>query len=267
MLFRSALKGALPDLWQAYFVNNLTQYSSNIRGGAYDPPLENLLNNLPWSIPGAVGLTGLAVCIKKRGWEALAAWLGAIGLFVFTYFSGRRYPYYALVLAVFAPLGLGMLAAWIAWLRKGRGEKGLRIAALASAFLLLLAGPFLAWHTSQNVYLTRIEKEEMPQYRFAEIIGQSGDQSLLNYGFLDGGFYFAAGVLPEGLYFCSLNIDLKEMEAYFQDSIRQGKTAYVVTRSKKLKNAGNYRLIDEASLIFEGRPWTYYLYQRVEGGA
>ncbi len=41
----------------------------------------------------------------------------------------------------------------------------------------------------------------------------------------------------------------------------------MITRSKKLKNAGNYRLIDEASLVFEGRPWTYYLYQRVEDGA
>ena len=74
-------------------------------------------------------------------------------------------------------------------------------------------------------------------------------------------------MLPEGPYFCTLNIDLSDMEAFFQDSIRQGRTAFIVTRSRKLKNAENYRLIDEASLIFEGRPWTYYLYQRVGDGA
>ncbi len=262
-----AAKGALSNLWQAYFVDNLSLYSGNIRGGVYDPPLQNLLNNLPWSVPGALGLIGLAVCAKKRGWEALAAWSGAVGLFAFTYASGRRYPYYALVLSVFAPLGLGMAAAGIEKLRKGRGEKAVRTAALASAVLLLFAGPVIAWHTSQNVYLTGIQKEEMPQYRFAEIIRQSEEQSLLNYGFLDSGFYFAAGVLPEGLYFCTLNIDLTDMEASFQDSIRQGKTAFIVTRSKKLRNAEQYQLIDEASLFFEGRPWTYYLYQRVGEGA
>lgn len=259
-----SLKGALPDLWQAYFVNNLSQYSSNIRSAPYAPPLENLLNNLPWSVPGALGLIGLALCVKKQGWEALSAWLGAVGLFVFTYLNGRRYPYYALVLAVFAPLGLGIAAAALARIRKGRVEKSVRMAALALSLLLLPAGPLIAWHASSNVYLTRIKKEDMPQYRFAEIIRQSVDQSLLNYGFLDGGFYYAAGVLPEGPYFCSLNIDLKDMEAYFQDSIRQGKTAFVITRSKKLKDSKSYRLIDESSLVFEGRPWTYYLYQRVD---
>ena len=100
------LKGALTDLWQAYFVNNLSQYSQNIKGGHYDAPLPNLLNNLPWSVPGALGLVWLAVFLKKRGWEALAAGLSAVGLFIFTYWNGRRYPYYALVMAVFAPLGL-----------------------------------------------------------------------------------------------------------------------------------------------------------------
>ena len=99
-------------------------------------------------------------------------------------------------------------------------------------------------------------------YRFAEIIRQSGDQTLLNYGFLDGGFYFAADVLPSDPYFCTLNISLKEMEKSLQDSVRQGKTAFVVTRGKKLKNSGEYELVDEADLVFEGRNWHYYLYRR-----
>ena len=257
-----ALKGALPDLWQAYFVDNLSQYSQNIKGGHYDAPLPNLLNNLPWSVPAALGLVWLTVRLKKHGWEALAAWLGAGCLFVFTYISGRRYPYYALVLAVFSPLGLAALASLAARITRNVKPGHLTAACGGLACLLLLAGPLIAYQMSSNTYLMKIQKEDMPQYRFAEIIRQSEDLTLLNYGFLDGGFYYAAGVLPADPYFCTLNIDLPEMEQSLRDSIQQGKTAFVITRSKKLKDSEQYQLVDEADLVFEGRNWHYYLYQK-----
>ena len=250
-----ALKGALPDLWQAYFVNNLSRYAQNIRGGAYDAPLPNLLNNLPWSVPGAAGLIWLLITVRKRGWAALAAWAGAAGLFLCTYASGRRYPYYALVLAVFAPLGLAAVFSLVRLPAK---------ACAAWAVLLLAAGPWIALKTSGNTYLMNVKREDMPPYRFAETIRQSGDSSLLNYGFLDGGFYFAAGTVPTERFFCTFNIDLKEMETEQRSSIDQGRTEFVVTRQRKLDRSAPYHLADEASMVFEGRPWTYYLYQRNE---
>lgn len=259
-----AWKGALSDLWQAYFVNNLSQYSQNIKGGHYDAPLPNLLNNLPWSVPGVLGLIWLTAAPKKRGWTALSAWLGAAALFVFTYWSGRRYPYYALVLAVFAPLGLAAAGALAARFASKAKPKASAAAAAALALVLLFADPLIAYRASPNTYLMQVQEEDTPQYRFAEIIHQSEDQTLLNYGFLDGGFYFAAGVLPSDPYFCTLNIDLSEMEASLRSSISQGKTAFVVTRSQKLKNSGKYHLVDEADMVFEGRSWRYYLYQRNE---
>jgi hypothetical protein len=131
----------LPVLWQAYFVNNLTQYMQNIRGGHYDAPLPNLLNNLSWSLPGVLGLLWMTVRIKKHGWEALAGWLSAVCLFVFTYWSGRRYPYYALVLAVFAPFGLAGAASAAAWVLKRVKPAVKSIAVAALACLLLPAGP------------------------------------------------------------------------------------------------------------------------------
>ncbi len=259
-----ALRGALPDLWQAYFVNNLSQYAQNIKGGHYDAPLPNLLNNLPWSVPGVLGLIWMLLRVKKNSWGALAAWMGAVCLFVFTYWSGRRYPYYALVLAVFAPLGLTAAASLAARLLKNVRPALLSFLSAALALSLLIAGPLVALRTSPNTYLMQVSREDMPQYRFAEIIRQSEDRSLLNDGFLDGGFYFAAGTLPSDPYFCTLNIDLREMDTAMQESIREGKTAFVVTRSKKLKNAPNYELVDEAGLFFEGRVWNYYLYRRID---
>ena len=260
-----ALKGALPELWQAYFVNNLSQYSQNIRSGAYDAPLPNLLNNLPWAIPGVLGLIWLAASPKKRGWEALGAVLSAVFLFVFTYWNGRRYPYYALVLAVFAPLGPAAVFSLAARILKHARPAVLSAAAGILAFALIPAGTLAALRVSPNTYLMQVQKEDMPQYRFAEIIRQSEDRTLLNDGFLDGGFYFAAGTLPSGPYFCTLNIDLPEMEESMRESVRTGRTAFVVTRSKKLKDSDLYQLVDEADLLFEGRAWHYYLYQRITG--
>ena len=127
--------------------------------------------------------------------------------------------------------------------------------------LLLIGGPLLSLRLSPNTYLMQIKKEETPPYRFAEIIRQSENPTLLNYGFLDGGFYFASGVLPNGPYFCTLNNDLSEMEKSLQDSIQQGKTEFVVTRSKELPHNTPYKLVDQASMVFEGREWKYFLYQ------
>ena len=108
----------------------------------------------------------------------------------------------------------------------------------------------------------KIPREDTPQYRFAEIIRRSEDPSLLNVGFLDGGFYFASGVLPSDPYFCTLNLSLPAMDAALKRSLRQGETQFVVTRGKKLEKGLPYRLVSEASMVFEGRRWTYYLYER-----
>ena len=254
--------GALWAMIKAYFVNNLALYSKTVSGGRYDPPLANLLNNLSWSVPGVIGLVLLWGRRGKR-WEAAAALSGAVCLFVFTYISGRRYPYYALVLSVFACIGFGCAAEWLC--RREKHRKMLEKGMAAASILAVLAGPLLAYKISGNTYLLGASKDEMPQYRFAEIIGQAEDQSLLNSGFLDGGFYFAAGVLPSEPFFCTLNIRLDEMEEALEESIAQGKTAFVVTRSRELKHGSRYRLVDSCSYPFEGRTWKYYLYQRIDG--
>ena len=144
------------------------------------------------------------------------------------------------------------------------GKELQRAAAALITAAVTAASPFLASIYSPNVYLTRIAFEDTPQYRFAQIIRQADDQTLLNDGFLDGGFYYAAGVQPSGPYFCTLNIDLKDMDAALQRSVRLGETAFVVTRQKKLQNNRLYRLVDECSMPYEGRTWHYYLYRRID---
>ena len=169
ILIRYAAAGALPALWQAYFLDNLTRYSANIRGGNYAMPLPNLLNNLSWSVPAFLGLAWLAGTAKKRWREAAACGIGAAALFIFTYASGRRYPYYALVMAPFGAAGFAALPALIPGKTGGR-LPGRTAAGLAA--LILLAGLPAAAARGGNTYLLGTKKEDMPQYRFAETIRQ-----------------------------------------------------------------------------------------------
>ena len=260
VLIRYLIAGALPALWQAYFTDNLTRYTQNIRSGNYDLPLPNLLNNLSWSIPTAIGMLWLLVTSKKHWREAVACVLGAVGLFMFTYASGRRYPYYAIVMAAFGAPGFAALFGVIPG--KIRENRIFRRAAAGIAALAVCLGPLAAYHWSGNVYLMGKEKSELPQYQFAETIKEAEDKSLLNYGFLDGGFYFAAESLPVTRWFCTLNNDLPEMQQALKAAVASGETEFIITRQQKLKNAGRYELADKAEMVFEGRVWTYYLYRR-----
>ena len=122
------------------------------------------------------------------------------------------------------------------------------------------------FHVSLNTYLLGTPKESMPQYQFAEVIRQEEDATLLNYGFLDGGFYTASGLTPESRFFCKLNIDLKEMNRELSDSIQEGKITFVVTRGKKLQGDTPYELVRQASWPYQSnaespRSFTYYLYR------
>ena len=260
VVIRYAAAGALPAMWQAYFTDNLTRYTQNIRSGNYDLPLPNLLNNLSWFIPAAAGMLWLLCTAGKRWREAVACVLSAAGLFLFTYASGRRYPYYAIVMAVFGAPGFAALFSVIP--ESVREKRVFRRAAAGFAALAICLGPAAATRWSGNVYLLGKEKSELPQYRFAETIRVAEDTSLLNYGFLDGGFYFAAESLPVTRWFCTLNNDLPEMKQAMKDAVAGAETEFVITRQQKLKNAGRYELADKAEMVFEGRVWTYYLYRR-----
>ena len=255
------LRGALPSLWEAYFVNNLTAYASG-SSPRHDSPLTALMNNWMWSLPAAVGSLWLLLQPKKRWSQALFVLCAAASLGVFTYANGRTYPYYALILSVFSGLG------WTAVLRAG--EKALnkeptapqRAAASLASLLLLWGCGVIAYQNSANVYLMAYEKEDLPQYRFARIIQLEEDPSLLNLGFLDGGFYLASGVEPDSRFFCTFNMSIKEQDAEHSALTKTGDVEFVVVRGKKSPGK-NYIKVDQCSFPFEGRTWTYTLYKRI----
>ena len=254
------LRGALPSLWEAYFVNNLTAYASGA-GTRHAPPLTALMNNWMWSLPAAVGSLWLLVQPKKHWGQTLLVLASTAALGVFTYANGRTYPYYALILSVFSVLGWAAVLWGIEKLFKSEPAVRHKVAAAIASFVLLMGSGVAAYRNSANVYLMAYEREDMPQYRFARIIQQEEDPSLLNLGFLDGGFYLASGVEPDSRFFCTFNLSLEEQDAEHVALTKTGGVQFVVVRGKKSPGK-NYVRVDQCSFPFEGRTWTYTLYER-----
>lgn len=266
------IHGALGDMFTVYFYNNLFLYPSQTPDRLQtiwlcfkytfkaNPSYTHLL---PLG-----GLWLLFRCRREsRGFAAAA--LSFLGLVVGTYWGGRGYAYYGLIFSAFAVFGLIAAAKLLdltrlskLWQKLTGGHPAGAYACLA----VLAAGLVLfSFQKSQNTYLIHYSKADMPQYRFAEKINQVEDPTLLNFGFLDGGFYFAADIVPTCKFFCTLNIPLAEMGEEQRRQVNEGLVDFVITQKYFLEDYGAdpslYEIIDTGEMYFEGIVRTYYLYR------
>lgn len=91
-------------------------------------------------------------------------------------------------------------------------------------------------------YMTT-NKEDIVQYRFANIINKEKNPTLLHYRSIDEGFYTAAGLLPINKYFEQVNIDTLELpESYDEQDrlIMNKKVMFVVVRKFDLDRKWAY---------------------------
>ncbi len=268
-----AVTGALDDLVRVYFYNNIFLY-------AKEPEQSRLMSiwtclkktlklNKTYTlllIPGAVW-AAVRAFRDVRPLLLLALCFG--GLALGTYWGGWGISYYGLVFAVFALFGLLAIGEVLKLLRAERLIGFLcqdsRVVGALWAMVLIVAMTIFCLKEGRNTYLLSYEKEDLPQYQFAEIINQTENPTLLNLGFLDGGFYFAADVVPHSRFFCILNVQAPDMWQTMYDQVNQGLTDYVVTRGRELAtfhlDPSLYELVDQAELYFEGQVRVYYLYR------
>lgn len=267
------IHGAVGDMITVYFYNNLFLYPEET-----PDRLKTIISCLQYVVYQNPGFSYLAII----GWSwfflsrfddgktFFAVTLSFIGLAVGTYWGGRGYTYYGLIFAVYAVFGLIAIAtAHFDWVKvAARNRRAARNKFLVSWVLVGLVAvmmPIYCWRNSQNVYLMDYEKDDMPQYQFAQIINTVEDATVLNYGFLDGGFYFTSDTVPNCRFFCTLNISLTEMWDEHRAAIESGKVDFVITRSYPLDryspDSSRYTCVCTASMYFEGREWEYYLYQ------
>ena len=145
-----------------------------------------------------------------------------ISTFLFVYIGGLTFRYYSLVMDVFiAPC----LALVVSFVHEKLGILRRREAVFASVLLCLCV-----FFTTPNRYFMRVQKTDLAQYQFKEIIEQdSREATILNYGFLDGGFYTTCNTLPNCKAFCLLTVPLQEIQDLQQSYLEEGLCDYVIT--------------------------------------
>lgn len=273
ILIYFGVHGALDDLFQVYFYDNMFLYADvevsetqtlweklkTIWDEAWRSTKLTFKRNEQYAILTQIGLVWI---LLKEKWSMKFHLLFIMVLTSLTvYGGGRGYIYYGFIYGVFPFMGL-MPICWLLGKVKLK-ERVVKVVAGICCFAAVLAVPELTGSLSENTYLMKYEKEDLPQYQFAEIINQKEDATLLNYGFLDGGFYTAAEIVPDTRFFCYLNIPLPDVMNTQRQLVADGAVDFVVTRTNQLRSE-NYECVAEATFFFAGKDYNYYLYQLIE---
>lgn len=252
--------GALMDFWTVYFCYNLFSYPIRtpvplplrILGNMYLGALESTWSNAPFALL-AFFLCVLSLAKCRRRLPLSLILLSWVGLILSVYTGGIFLPYYCLILMIYLPLGISALLQLIRRFSSFSVPKALQIAFLPAVMVLCL---LWADHFSMNSWLRSVPQQDMPQYQFSQIIHHKEDPTLLNYGFLDGGFYLVADILPNCPAFCQTNLPVEKYRSMQKQWIQEGRVDFVVTMNDPLV-ADNYLLVSQQD--WRGR--TYYLYQ------
>lgn len=254
------LNNAIGDLLNVYFIDNLTLYTKSQNGPLFNIAAGVKLTATQAVIPTILIAGGLIWNAVKKEYAVLAHRVFAIaaaGILVFV--GGQRYPYYPFILMVFAPIGLAPL--W-AILKNFRAEDFGKYALP----IVLVLSTAAAFFICPNTYMLKYSKDELPQYKFKEIICSDENPTLLNYGFLDGGFYTVCDIVPSCKYFSTLNIPSEEMFAAQERCVQNGEVEFIVTRNNNAEY-DLYEQVDSCSFELEGNDYTYYLYKlKTEAG-
>lgn len=258
---------ALDDFFSVYFHSNIFLYSSDASVSGRILFVITSLGTAVIKNPVLMALIflGQAAAVlrfrKERGFEAFIVTAGFWIMFLFLYIGGTSYRYYLLATAPFALFGILPLCGR---LRESR-----------TVFSVMTAGLLACTVLCSNCrHYYGMDRMDYPQFRFAEQIEE--DSMLLNYNFLDGGFYLAAKAqLPPTKYFCRVNIERSRFPEMYQGQealIEASVPDFVVARistgayKKAVKSIDFHPLEDNYTLIdtFEDayNEHIFYLYKR-----
>ena len=258
------LNHALGDLWEVYFYNNIFlyafPYSSNSASSQatqipfFSASLHAFQLNLLPSVSCLLALLWFKKHIDRHVF--LLILFSFIGTMLLIFSSKNACVYYPFILCPFVFLSIIMVNQLCA--HRFRDKR--KALVLFSCLSLLICFLF-----NNSSYFLLEKKDNLPQYQFKDVIETVEHPTLLNYGFLDGGFYTVCNIVPNCRFFCLLNLSLDEMYETQNSFVKEGKTDFVVTRDAVLDDlidAPQYVCVDQAVFPFEGKDWTYRLYER-----
>ncbi len=223
--------------------------------------VKSLLQNYAYTVP--ILATVLLIAFKYRDKyfkEFLFILIGFCCSAFLIFIGGRHYVYYGLPLNVYSVFFL------VLSFKEDFKINRTKVFAAASGAAILLSCVLTVFYSGQ-VYFAFRKKETLVQYKYAQIITEQENATVLNHAFLDGGFYFFANYLPQNKYFCTLNNHLDEMEKEHDEMLKNKVVDYVIIRTDKLKELDlskyDYHEVARESQRFTSRiVYTYVLYQK-----
>lgn len=259
---------SLADLFNVYFLTNFTAYSNVSPHWSvpfYNMAVSGLSTALANPVWAALCIVGFLYCCVRRGVLCAAGRAALTGLVFFTglfiWGGTMGWPYYGLPLACFAPLGFIPIVALLREACAGRLCR--QAGAWAAALIAVFSMAFCYW-TSPNISFMQVKKEDLVQTKFARIIRQEGGQSLLNYGFLDGGFYLASEIMPSCRFFCRLNLqNWQELEQPVRQLVKNSAFDFIITREEgPLYDMEGYELVCTEYQQYDGTVFPYSLFRK-----
>ena len=258
-----AINNALYDVIDVYFIVNITAYSTQT----------NIINRILTALSGSLiyirnsplfsGLTLIGyiyimidktIIPNKYGKIALTL---TILISVIGVYYGANQMYYFLILMAFIVLGLIFLARLI---EKYISKKILYITPI---YIILIV--ILCCMRSPNYQFHKTDKNELVQYQFAEIIENKPNATLLNYGFLDGGFYTVTNIVPNTRHFHKPNIEYEKYPQIMDEQnrcIKEALVDFVVAKFEKEEDSYNipylYENYNEIKTVYVDNEKSYY---------
>lgn len=258
------INNGLKAFIDSYFITNIFLYSSN---NSILVKLQNLIYNVYNAMIGdikicfltIIGFVFLLFKNKTFNYKYIFLLVTFILLLTGIYIGGRKYIYYYFDVTIYAIFGIICIFSLI--------NKFINKYLYCILIIFISIISFYNLFKSPNYYFTKYQKEDLVQYKFANTINKKDGATILNYRFLDGGFYFATGTIPNTRFFMRQNIACKFFSDNCQvqdDVIKNKGVDFVIIRKeigevvKRKILLENYQLIDVEE--FEG--YEYELYEK-----
>lgn len=272
------INGAIRDWINAYIFINLDSYTVNygllkkikfILKSIY----KGLVQNPIYSILTIIG--GLYTLISNKLIKSIIGKVSFVVIIfttiVFVYIGGRGYKYYFFIFAPFVIFGILVIISLLnrTFIKDMTKYKCIFIGIVLTIILIPITLKY-----NHNTYMLKMNKNDLFQYKFAKIINETPNATLLNYGSLDNGLYLTTGITPNIKYFEIQNIPYKKFPENINEQnryIKEGITDYVlikINHNKTLKDIKSkyiwdkYELISQKEQFFEGKINKYLLFRK-----
>lgn len=274
--------GGLKEFIDTYIIFNISSYSnansmfSKIKTAIINCAYQLSLNKyiLHFTIFGGIGILFFKDFIENF-WNKIFILLSFPFLALGVYYGGVPYIYYFLLNSFFTLFGILFLIYFINHHYLLKKEKTKKNVFLLFVIITIITVPFFL-KKSINSGSRDLTKENFAQFEFLEVINKKNNPTLLNYDFLDGGFYTTSNIVPNIKYFMRQNVDSRSFPVIMEEqnkAMEEKLVDFVVIREygeyigyrndiKPLND--NYECVAFKEQPYEGIIAFYYLYQKKE---